>query len=109
MDSVTLRIAHNDTKLINVGVSITLDIKIYLYNKLCWLLAWLVDYLLLRDFGPYGIIFMNVCVVITVAIVMLLRDFGTYGILFMTMCIYYFIFSRHCDGQYISSVIIGYI
>jgi uncharacterized YccA/Bax inhibitor family protein len=29
--------------------------------------------MLLRDFGPYGIIFM--CVVITVAMVMLLRDF----------------------------------
>jgi hypothetical protein len=37
----------------------------------------LVNYhLLLRDFGPYVIIFMNVCVVITVAMVMLLRDFG---------------------------------
>jgi hypothetical protein len=39
----------------------------------------LVDYLLLRDFGPYGIIFMNVRVVITVAMVMLLREFGPYG------------------------------
>jgi uncharacterized YccA/Bax inhibitor family protein len=38
------------------------------------------DYLLLRDFGPYGIIFMNVCIVITVAMVMLLRDFGPHGI-----------------------------
>jgi hypothetical protein len=33
------------------------------------------DYLLLRDFGSYGIIIMNVCVVITVAMVMLLREF----------------------------------
>jgi uncharacterized YccA/Bax inhibitor family protein len=33
------------------------------------------DHLLLRDFEPYGIIFMNVCVVINVAMVMLLRDF----------------------------------
>jgi hypothetical protein len=44
-------------------------------------------HLLLRDFGPQEIIFMKVCVVITVAIVMLLRDFGPYGIIFMTMCL----------------------
>jgi uncharacterized YccA/Bax inhibitor family protein len=41
--------------------------------------------LLLRDFGPYGIIFMNVCVVITVAMLMLLREFGPYGIIFIIM------------------------
>jgi hypothetical protein len=35
-----------------------------------------VDHLLLRDFGPCVIIFMNVCVVITVAMVMLLRILG---------------------------------
>jgi hypothetical protein len=40
----------------------------------------------LRDSVPYGI-FMNVCVILTVAMVMLLRDFGPYGILFMTMCL----------------------
>jgi hypothetical protein len=72
---------------------------IYLYNKQVLvgnLVDWLVDdKLLLRDFWPYGIIFMNVCVVITVAILMLLRDFGPYGIIFMTMCVYYFRFSRH--------------
>jgi hypothetical protein len=39
------------------------------------LVGWLVDRLLLRDFGAYGIIFINVCVVITVAMVMLLRGF----------------------------------
>jgi hypothetical protein len=44
------------------------------------------DQLLLTDFGPYGIIFMTVCVVITVAMVVLLRDFGPYGI-FMTVCL----------------------
>jgi hypothetical protein len=49
--------------------------------------------MLLRDFGPYVIIFMNVRVDITVAMVMLLRDFGPYGILFTTMCVY-FTFSR---------------
>jgi hypothetical protein len=32
----------------------------YLYNKL--VAGWLVsDHLMLRDFGPYGIIYMNVC------------------------------------------------
>jgi hypothetical protein len=43
--------------------------------------------LLLRDFGPYGIIFINVCVVITVAIIILLRDFGPYGIIFINECV----------------------
>jgi hypothetical protein len=45
--------------------------------------------MLLRDFGLYGIIFMMcvcVCVVITVAMVMLLGDFVPYGIIFM-MCV----------------------
>jgi hypothetical protein len=32
------------------------------------------DYLLPRDFGHNGILFKNVCVVITVAMVMLLRE-----------------------------------
>jgi hypothetical protein len=51
--------------------------KAHLYNKQV-LRSWLIDgNLLLRDFEPYGIlIFMNVCAVITVAMVMLLRDFG---------------------------------
>jgi hypothetical protein len=36
----------------------------------CWFVAWFVgDQLLLRDFGSYGIVFMNAYVVITVAIV----------------------------------------
>jgi hypothetical protein len=44
---------------------------------------WLVgDYLLLRDFRPYGGVFMNVCVVIAVAMVILLRDAGPNGITF---------------------------
>jgi hypothetical protein len=38
---------------------------------------------------------MNVCVVITVIMVMLLRDFGPYGIIFMIMCVYYFRWSHH--------------
>jgi hypothetical protein len=61
----------------------------------CWLVGWLDgDYLLLRDFGPYEIIFMNVCVVITVTMVMLLRDFRPYEIIFMNVCVYYFRFAR---------------
>jgi hypothetical protein len=43
---------------------------------------------MLRDFRPYGIIFMNVRVVMTVAMVVMLRDFGPYAIIFMTMCVY---------------------
>jgi uncharacterized YccA/Bax inhibitor family protein len=50
------------------------------------------DYSLLRDSGPYRIIFMNACVVTTVTMVMLLGDFGPYGIILMTMCVYYFKF-----------------
>jgi hypothetical protein len=46
----------------------------------CWLVG---DHLLLKDFNPYGIIFMNVRVVITFAMVMLLRDSGLYEIIFM--------------------------
>jgi hypothetical protein len=42
------------------------------------------DHLLLSDFGPYVIKFMNMCVDITVAVVMLLRDSGRYGLIFMT-------------------------
>jgi hypothetical protein len=40
----------------------------------------------LRDFGPYGIIFMNRYVAITVAMVILLREFKPYGMMFMTVC-----------------------
>jgi hypothetical protein len=41
---------------------------------------WFVgDRLLLRDFGLYGIIVINVRVAISVVMVMLLRDFGPYG------------------------------
>jgi hypothetical protein len=47
---------------------------------------WLVgDNLLLRDFGLYWIIFMNVCVIITVAMVKILRYFWPYGIIIMTV------------------------
>jgi hypothetical protein len=38
-------------------------------------------------------------VVITVALVMLLRDFEPYGIIFMTMRVYYFILDRKCTRK----------
>jgi hypothetical protein len=44
-------------------------------------------HVLLRDFWPYEIIFMNLCVVITVAMAMLLKDFGSYGII-ITACVF---------------------
>jgi hypothetical protein len=62
---------------------LSLAISVYIISKY-WLIG---DHLLFRDFGPYRIIFMNVCVVITVVMIMLLRDFGPYGIIFMTMCL----------------------
>jgi hypothetical protein len=43
--------------------------------------------MLLKDFGPYGIIFMNVNVVITAAMAMLLKDFGPYGIIFVNVSV----------------------
>lgn len=51
------------------------------------LVSWLIwcDYLLLKDFRSCGIMFMIVCVVITVATVMLLRDFGPFGLVFMAV------------------------
>jgi hypothetical protein len=39
------------------------------------------NHLLLRDFGLYGIVFMDVCANIIVVMVMLFRDFGPYGII----------------------------
>jgi fluoride ion exporter CrcB/FEX len=42
---------------------------------------------LLRDFGPYGVLFGNMCR-FTIAMVMLLRDFRPYGIIFMNVCVY---------------------
>jgi hypothetical protein len=35
------------------------------------------------------------CVLITIVMVKLLREFGPYGIIFMTMCVYYFRFFHH--------------
>jgi hypothetical protein len=57
----------------------TLIYTICLYKSMQVLVGSAIgDYLLFRDFGPYGIIFMNVCVVTTVAMVLLLRNFGPY-------------------------------
>jgi hypothetical protein len=47
--------------------------------RACWLVG---NYLLLSDFGPYGVIFMNVCVIVMVAMAMWLGVFGPYGIVF---------------------------
>jgi hypothetical protein len=53
-----------------------------------WLAGWSVGYhLLVRNFEPYVMIFMNVCVSISVAVAMLLWDIEFYGIIFMTMSI----------------------
>jgi hypothetical protein len=58
---------------------------IYLYNEqllVSSLVGWLLGYhLLLMDFGPYDITFMNVYIVMTVAMVMLLRDFKVHVLL----------------------------
>jgi hypothetical protein len=58
------------------------------------------EHLLLRNFGPYGTILMNVCFVITVAMVMLLRDLRPCGT--MTVYVQYFTFPIILDGQFIS-------
>jgi hypothetical protein len=69
------------------------------------------DYLILRDFWPYGIIFTNVCVVINIVMALLLRDlwpyvfylyvgwlilrdFGPYWVLFMTVFVALHFFRR---------------
>jgi hypothetical protein len=49
---------------------------------------------------------MNMCVVITVTMIMLLRDFGPYGIIFTTMCIYYFSVAVFLDGLFIGNIVI---
>jgi hypothetical protein len=44
--------------------------------------------MLLRDFGSYWIIIVNVCIVITVSMVMLFRDFRSYWIIIVNVCIF---------------------
>jgi hypothetical protein len=43
--------------------------------------------MLLRYLGPYEIIFMTMCVVITVAMVILLRDFGPWDNIYDDVCL----------------------
>jgi hypothetical protein len=52
-----------------------------------------------------------VCVVTTVAMEMLLRDFGPYGIMFMTVCVFllFYIFLVILDGQFTSRFLIACI
>jgi hypothetical protein len=57
----------------------------YIISKFLLVACLVGDYLLLRDIGPYIIIFINMRVVITVTMEMLLRDFGPHGITFL-MC-----------------------
>jgi hypothetical protein len=47
----------------------------------CWMVG---DHLVFSDVWPYGIMSRYVCV--TVALVILIRDFRPYGIIFMTVC-----------------------
>lgn len=51
---------------------------LYLHNQQALLARFLGDHLLLKDSGPYGKLSTNVCVGISVAMVMLLMDFGPY-------------------------------
>jgi hypothetical protein len=44
------------------------------------------------------IVFINACVVIAVAMVMLLRDFGPYGIIFTTMSLQLWVFPSFLKG-----------
>jgi hypothetical protein len=58
----------------------------------CWFVD---DHLFLMDFGRYGIKFINDYVLITIVIEMLLREFGPYGMIHMTRNVHCFRFSRH--------------
>jgi hypothetical protein len=70
-------------------------LSIYLYNKEV-LVAWLVDdNLLLRDFGCYGVIFMNVCVVNHCHGNTVQRFWALLDNIYMTMCVYYFRFFHY--------------
>jgi hypothetical protein len=54
-----------------------------------------------RDIGPYRIMFMNVCAIITVVMAMQLRGFGPYDI-FMIVFFYYFtavVLGRLCTNK----------
>jgi hypothetical protein len=70
-------------------------VRIYLHNQQVLVCSLVGDNLLLREFGPYVIIFMSVCAATSVAVLMLLRNFGSYGIILMAVCVCYSRFSRH--------------
>jgi hypothetical protein len=58
--------------------------------------------MLLRDFAPYAIIFVRVCVcVYNRCHGMLLRDFWLYGIIFMNVCV---ILDRRFAGAFIFGI-----
>jgi hypothetical protein len=56
--------------------------------------------MLLRDFAPYAIIFMNVCGY-NRCHGMLLRDFWLYGVIFMNVCV---ILDRRFAGAFIFGI-----
>jgi hypothetical protein len=49
----------------------------------------------------WNIVYEFVCVATTVAMVMLLWDFGPYGTIFMKMCVHCFILDGQFSGNYI--------
>jgi hypothetical protein len=63
-----------------------------IFMKICIVIT-VAMAMLLRGFGYYGFIYMKVCIVITIAMAMLL-GFGPYETIFMTMYVYYIRFSR---------------
>jgi hypothetical protein len=52
----------------------------------------MVNAVLPKASGPYGVIFITMCVVKIVAMVKLSRGFWFYGIIFIIMCVSYFRF-----------------
>jgi hypothetical protein len=59
------------------------------------LVSWLiVDHLLATDFGPYEKIFMDSCVVVSVAMVIVLISFEPYEVILMDFCV-----NKRCRGN----------
>jgi hypothetical protein len=63
------------------------DVQTYLNNKLCLLVSWLVGWsssAVVKVFGPYAMIFPNVCVVIAAVMLWLplvVKGFWAYGVM----------------------------
>jgi hypothetical protein len=70
---LTWRLRHA-ANVICSKCSICACTRIYAHNSKCWQTGWVVI-IMLRDFSPYGMRPMNVCVVMTVTMVMLITDF----------------------------------